>query len=539
MRRLLATLSALALTATAAADGYQRQPGVDALHYTFRLSLRDETDEIEAEATVLLGFVDDGPGSFRLDLATPSTPGGRGMTVASVTSGGRPLEFSHQANRLEVTLPEAPKAGERRAFEVRYRGVPAEGLRIGPNRHGERTFFSNNWPDRARHWLPTIDHPYDKATSEFIVTAPSRYQVVSNGLLVEETDLGDGRRVTHWKQSVPIATWLNALGVARFTSHHAGTVRGVPLETWVHPNDRRKGLDALEGPTRRAVDFYVRQIGEFPYEKLGVVQAAGTDGGMEHASAIFVGEGTVDRGSATSLVAHEVAHQWFGDSVTEQDWDDVWLSEGFATYFAMRFIEHEEGREAFVAALRRARSRVFAAEERAPRLAVIHTNPSDTSGVLNDLVYQKGGWVLHMLRGRVGDDPFTAGVRKYYATYRDKNATTDDFRRVMEGASGQDLAWFFRQWLNRPGHPVIEGDWRYDAAAKSVVVDLAQTQPGDPYRLPLELGLWRGDSPEVRTEKVEMDQRRQQFRIQTAEEPSRVALDPNGWTLMESRLGKR
>jgi aminopeptidase N len=205
----------------------------------------------------------------------------------------------------------------------------------------------------------------------------------------------------------------------------------------------------------------------------------------------------------------------------------------------MLYLEQEEGREAFVTALRRSRARVFAAEERDPHLAVIHTNSSDTSRVLNDLVYQKGCGVLHMLRGQIGNNSFNAGIRKYYATYRDKNATTDEFRRVMEEISGEDISWFFRQWLNRSGHPVIEGKWWHDPAAMSVVIDLVQKQKGEPYRLPLELGLWRGGLPEVRTEKVEMVQRRQQFRVRTEGEPSRMVLDPNSWTLMESRLGKR
>src|SRR5262249_61656726 len=136
----------------------------------------------------------------------------------------------------------------------------------------------------------TIDHPSDKATSEFFVTAPGRYQVVSNGLLEEETDLGDGRRLTHWKQSVPIAPWLNALGVAQFASHHAGTVKGIPLETWVFHQDREAAVPALENPARRVLEFFSERIGPYPYERLAAVQAAGLSGGMELASAIFYGE---------------------------------------------------------------------------------------------------------------------------------------------------------------------------------------------------------------------------------------------------------
>ena len=175
------------------------------------------------------------------------------MTVSAVTSRGAPASFEHKDDRLRIILDSTTTAGERGTFTVAYHGIPSAGLRIGKNRHGERTFFSDNWPDKARRWLPMIDHPYDKATSEFHVTAPARYQVVSNRLLQEETDLGDGRRLTHWKQSVPIASWLNALGVAQFTSHHAGLVKGVPLESWVYRQDRDAVMPALENPGRRVL----------------------------------------------------------------------------------------------------------------------------------------------------------------------------------------------------------------------------------------------------------------------------------------------
>ena len=132
------------------------------------------------------------------------------------------------------------------------------------NKFGDRCFFSVNWPDLARQWLPTIDHPYDKATSEFIVTAPAKYQVVANGLLYEQIDLGDGRRTTHWKQSVPIATWLDDIGVAQFASRHFGKAAGVPLETWLFPQDREAGIVSLEEPTRQAIEFYQRSCWPVP-----------------------------------------------------------------------------------------------------------------------------------------------------------------------------------------------------------------------------------------------------------------------------------
>ncbi len=366
-----------------------------------------------------------------------------------------------------------------------------------------------------------------------------RYQVVSNGLLQEETDLGDGRRRTHWKQSVPIASWLNALGVAQFTSHHAGLVRGVPLESWVYRQDREAVVPALENPGRRVLEFFSEHIGPFPYEKLAGVQAAGISGGMEVASAIFYGERSVSGRGVDHLVAHEVAHQWFGDAVTERDWDDVWLSEGFATYFALLFLEHDSGRDAFVAGLKRSRDTVFGIEKGNPRLAVIHENLADMRHVLNGLVYQKGGWTLHMLRGRIGPDAFWAGIRDYYRRYRDGNVSTDDFRRVMEENSGQDLGWFFQQWLRRPGSPEVNGSWQYRSEDHRIDIELTQTQPGAPYRLSIEIGLTVEGSTQSRTEKIEMTERQQRFSLTADKAPTSVTLDPNCWVLMKSSFVQR
>ena len=513
----------LLLAAIARADTYPRQPFLDAQHYIFRITLTDENDEITGETTADLRFLKDGVREFALDLANT-------MTVTAVSSGSETHHYAHAADRLAITLATPPHAGERCLFTIRYHGVPASGLHIAKNRYGERTFFGVNWPNLAHQWLPTIDHPSDKATSEFLVTAPAKYQVVANGLLQEVTDLGDGRRLTHWKQSVPIATWLNVIGVAQFASRYFGPAAGIPLETWVFHQDRDAGIPTFEMPMRRAIEFYSAHIGTFPYEKLAGVEALGFNGGMENASAIFYGERAVTGKPALSLVAHEIAHQWFGDSVTEKDWDDVWLSEGFATYFALLTTEHYEGRDAFAAGLKRSRETVFATEQRLPGIAVIHNNLSDMKQVLNQLVYQKGGWTLHMLRGEIGTDNFWTGIREYYRRYRDSNASTDDFRHVMEETSGQDLGWFFQQWLKRAGSPALEGTWRYNSG--KVEISLTQTQPGDPYRLPLEFAI------DGRIERAEMTRKQQSFSFATEKAPGEVTLDPNTSVLMNAKFSK-
>ncbi|NIP61075.1 MAG: M1 family peptidase, partial [Thermoplasmata archaeon] len=402
------------------------------------------------------------------------------------------MEFIHRDDALLIPLAEPSRRNGRARFLISYGGVPADGLRIGPNRHGQRSFFSNNWPNRARHWLPTVDHPYDKATSEFVVTAPDHYQVVSNGLLVEETDLPGGLRRTHWRQRVPIATWLFALGVTRFAVEHREPFGSVPIQTWVFQEDRDEGFRDFAVPTRSVLGFYAERVGPFAYEKVANVQSTSVGGGMEAATAIFYAEESVTGERAERwrrVIIHELAHHWFGNAVTEYDWDDVWLSEGFATYFTLLYIEHADGRDAFVDALRDARRGVVEFYRENPDYRTVHADLDDMSRVTSyPGIYQKGAWVLHMLRRRVGDSAFWEGIRLYYARHMNGNATTEDFRLAMEGASGDDLEGFFRQWLLEGGIPTLSGRWAHDAERGVVRVELRQVGPRT-FRLPVEVGV--------------------------------------------------
>ena len=536
--RLPALLILLLIPCLLEADTYPRQTGIDAIHYAFRLSVSDASDEIVGESTVTLKFLLDKVGDVQLDLTSPAA--GKGMTVQSVRRGGvselpgpasDALLYTHLNNRLRLVLPSVSKAGQEFTFTVRYRGIPASGLLHGVNIHGERTIFANNWPNQIRNWLPMIDHPYDKATGEMIVTAPAHYQVVSNGVLIEESDRPNHMRLTHWRQSVPIASWLYTLGVARFTSHHAGMASGTPVQTWVFPQDRDNGVRLFEDLSRRAMNFFVTHIGPYPYEKLANIQATGFSGGTEYASAIFYGEKGVSAGRGP--VVHEIAHQWFGNSVTERDWDDVWLSEGFATYFTLLFTEHDEGRDAFVDGLARSRDQILQFEQRLPDTPVIHRNLADMSKVLNSFVYQKGGWVLHMLRAEVGTERFWTAIREYYRRYRDQNASTAEFRAVVEQVSGKELGWFFSQWLTRAGVPKVEGSWRYLPTRKAVEVTLTQISAGEPFRLPIEIGIIAKTGEEPTVERVELTGRTATRTITVDAEPAAVTIDPDTWLLVE------
>jgi aminopeptidase N len=279
------------------------------------------------------------------------------------------------------------------------------------------------------------------------------------------------------------------------------------------------------------MQFFVSQIGPYPYEKLANIQATGFTGGTEYASAIFYGEKGVNAGRGP--VVHEIAHQWFGNSVTERDWDDVWLSEGFATYFTLLFTEHDEGRDAFVDGLQQSRAQILGLERKLPDTPVIHRNLDDMSKVLNSLVYQKGAWVLHMLRGEVGTERFWTAIRDYYHRYRDRNASTAELRAIFEHVSGKDLAWFFSQWLTRAGVPKLEGSWRYLPARKAIEVTVSQTQPTDTFRLAVDIGInhTRAKLPQI--DRIELTGRTATRMIPVDGEPAAVTVDPNTWLLME------
>lgn len=540
--RLIVLLLAFGLSAAALqADTYPKNPRVDVLHYAFTLELQDRDDRIAGTAAIDLRFAADGETSLRFDLVNRDGATGKGMTVERVSADGVGVAYVHRDNALTITLPRPSERGRRLRVQVTYAGEPASGLKIANNRHGDRTFFSDNWPDRARHWLPTIDHPYDKATSEMIVTAPSHYQVVSNGLLVEETDLPGDRRRTHWRQSVPIAPWLYVLGVARFAVQQVDTFQGKAIQTWVYAQDRDKGFHDFAVPTRAALEFYADKVGPFSYEKLANVQSNSVAGGMEAASAIFYSESSVTGDRSVrwrNVIIHEVAHQWFGNAVTEYDWDDVWLSEGFATYFTLLFIEHQYGRDEFLAGLESSRQRILEFDKERPDYRVVHDNLDDMSKVTTGQIYQKGAWILHMLRGIMGDEAFWTGIRSYYRAHQDGHATTADFREQMERAAGRDLRQFFDQWLTRGGVVRLNGDWSYGADAGVVTIRLAQTDRARAFSMPVQVGVYAAGSPTPTMTTVQLTGGTDEFRIAVRQRPDRVVLDPNRFVLMEAQFAE-
>ena len=261
------------------------------------------------------------------------------------------------------------------------------------------------------------------------------------------------------------------------------------------------------------------------------MQAAGLGGGTEHATVIFYGEKGVASGNAP--VVHEVAHQWWGNAVTESDWDDVWLSEGFATYFTLLYTEQFDGRDAFVRGLRSSRERILQLEKKTPDTPIIHRNLSDMRRVLNQFVYQKGGWTLHMLRDSIGTERFWDGIRDYYRRYQNQNASTDDLRLVMERRLGQGPALVLRAVADaqrRAGaHRQLALRRGGEAGRRRAHADAGRrTLPAAARGRDLTLPARR-----AAIERVELTDREGRFTFPADAEPADVMLDPNTWVLME------
>lgn len=486
---------------------------VDVLHYDVAVTLAPDVDAIAASAELTVRPLITPLESLLLDFGA--------LQIEEVTVDGEPATWERSGERVAVRV--RTKSADPFRVRIVYRGTPTDGLILRKNKHGAATAFADNWPNRAHHWFPSVDHPSDKASVTFTVTAPSRFAVVANGTRIAIEKEGD---ITHtrWSEPAQIPVHCMVIGAAEF----AIDTSAPRVEYWLYPRDRERGI-AQFGRVPQMLAYFSEVIGPYPYEKLALVESSTRFGGMENASAIFFDEHVIG-GAATleHVVAHEIAHQWFGDSVSQREWHDLWLSEGFATYFENLFFEHADGRAALRERMKADRETYLTAQRKSPR-AIHDRSIVALPKLLSPFTYEKAAWVLHMLRGIMGDDAFFAAVRDYYAGYRDRNANTAELRVIFERHAGQPLDWFFRQWIYAPGHPIFATTWNWRDG--KVMLRVEQTQSGAPFRVPMAVEL--RDAEGARREQLVIDERREQFELDSDREPTSVVLDPDEWVLKE------
>lgn len=512
-------------------------PTFDVQHYRFAIQLTDASDTIKGQAEVQIKFLKD-VNSVQLDFvkqkgatsdsgSNASSPhvisdqkvglAGKGMLVSAVTADGKAVIFTQDTETL--TIKTTAKANSTHSYTIIYQGIPADGLIISTNKFGHRTFFGDNWPNRAHNWLPCVDYPADKAPVDFVVTAPDHYDVVANGLKIEETALPNHFKLTHWKETAQLPTKVMVIGVADFAIDHPGDANGVPVYTYVFPENKEEGFKNYAIATQ-ILPFYMKNVGPFAYKKLANVQSKTIFGGMENAGAIFYFENSTTTKGIEELMAHEIAHQWFGDAASEKNFGHVWLSEGFATYMTNLYLESKYGADTLTKREAGDRKMVFAFEKRRYTPIVDTLVKSNYMQLLNANSYQKGGWVLHMLRRKVGDEAFWKGVKAYYAKYNGGNAYTSGLQKIMEQASGKDLKQFFLQWLYTAGHPDLGINWKYDTGKGEVEVTVTQKQE-TLYELPLEIAV------DAQQHTINLKDRITVARFKATAKPTEIKADPN------------
>ena len=463
------------------------------------------------------------------------------MTIDSVSLNDAPVPFVHRNQKLEVTLPSRLPANTGTRVTVTYHGKPSDGLILKADRDGRPSAIGDNWPNRVHHWIPGFDHPSAKATVTFKVTAPSKNLVVANGRFQSVETVADGMRTWTYTEGVPIPPYCMVIGVGDFAKVNPSQPTITPLSYYVSRSDSSYALKGFS-PADPALRMFSETVGPYPYEKLDLIIGATQFGGMENSSAIvftpklFVNlDGKRSRAFGVpegieTVIAHEIAHQWFGDSVTGATWADLWLSEGFATYFAGLFIERHDGQQSFKSYMQDAADSVFKYSKKA-QTPIYDRDTEELFGLLNANSYQKGAWVLHMLRSRLGDEIFLRGVRNYYQAHKNSTATTEDFRTALEKASGKKLGEFFERWVYEAGHPQYEVKWRWLPKTRSVSVTLTQVQNGKPFSDPVEVAI-NTSSGQIRGV-ITPTGRTASITIRSAKTPKSVEVDPDDTLLNE------
>jgi aminopeptidase N len=458
-------------------------------NYVVSLTLNDQLSEIVTGSARIDVLVLKKTSVIDLDFGE--------MTTKSVKVDSKPAQFTHQNGKLAVQLGEAANPGTTILIEVVYQGKPKDGLIMTKDKSGQPSAVGDNWPNRVHHWIPSFDHPSAKATVTFNITAPARQEVVANGKLQNVQPTADGNRTWTYSTAAPIPPYCMIIAVGDFTRLQPTEPTPTPLTYYVPAGDRDVAMKGF-APAIPTVQYFNEIVAPYPYEKLALIVGATQFGGMENSSAIVFTSTMFDPkprakisrrfgipNGTVSLIAHEIAHQWFGDSVTESTWADLWLSEGFATYFAGLFVERYEGPEAFRDYMKQSAQTVFEYEKKS-RTPIFDRDTENLMNLLNPNNYQKGAWVLHMLRSSLGDEVFFRGIRDYYHAHEDRTASTEDLRAALEKASGKDLKGFFQRWVYGVGHPKYHVSIDLQEQGQLRVI-LRQVQPGDAFSDPIPI----------------------------------------------------
>ena len=413
-------------------------------------------------------------------------------------------------------------AGLQKGFYVYYKG---EKLSNG-NAVPETVAYTMSEPSDARYWMPCYDEPSDKALCSIVVRVPIGFRAASNGTLDSTIDVGDSCTVFYWREDYPISTYLMCATAARFSLvQRTMTIDGksIPVQYYVYPADSleaESGAECNIDSVVSMIKFYSSIYGNYPFDKYGMtgVEPFGY-GGMEHQTITTMNRNhEFDRRD----VAHELAHQWWGDMVTLGTWKDIWLNESFATYSEAMQLQHLSQTQ-FGQEMQMYAAQFFIEDSTRLRYPIYAPPPAKIFGLAE---YYKGAWVLNMLRGMLGDSTFFGVLRRYRADYQYGNAVTADFENVVDTVANADLSWFFNEWIFDQGYPVYTAS--FTQSGDSVDVTINQIQTDAPiFKMPIDVGIYAGGNMTVvPTVMDSLDH--QTFRLYHAGHADSIMLDPFG-----------
>ncbi|MBK7935375.1 MAG: M1 family metallopeptidase [Acidobacteria bacterium] len=531
---LLSAFSVLAQNRTE----FDRPQTFDAQHYTIRVAFDRSQKKVLGDTTVSVKPLKPGFRTLELDAV------GLAFESVALEPTGSKLEYKTAEGKVIVTLDRAYGPEETIAVRFKYSASPKKGIYFVDASNGENGHSAQIWtqgePDEARHWFPSFDFPSDKATTEELITADKGETVIGNGEFLGKVDAADGKETWHFKMPVPHSTYLVSFIVGKY-SRVDDQYRGIPLGSYVYPG-REKTAQTAFGPTKEMMQVFEEVTGVlYPYNKYDqTIVAKFQFGGMENITAttmadseIFFGDFEFGKGVVTDLVSHELAHSWFGNLVTCRNWAELWLNEGFATYMEAVYRERKLGRDAYVQKVQMDADEFLGNDSMTGRRHGLYNLRAGEVDKLFDnasVTYNKGGVVLHMLREQVGTENFWKAVNVYLNRHKFAGVGTEDLKTAMEQASGQDLDWFFDQWVYHSGAPRLSVTSKYSAAKKTITITVTQTQKADAivpaaFRLPLEFEVDTASGPVNKD--VEVTKRTETFTIKLRSKPTLLKLVPD------------
>ncbi len=522
------------ISAQSSKKNFNRNRTFDVQNYLIRTSFDRKNKKIFGETVVTLKPLKNVFEMLELDAANLD------FESVKLDETGKELEYKTDDDKVFVKLGKKYSVKDLIKVRFKYSAKPKKGVYFiaAENENGKVVRDAQIWtqgePEETHFWFPSYDFPDDKATTEQFITVDRDETAISNGDLIETIQNNDGTKTFHFKMNVPHSVYLTSFVVGKFVKS-TDLYKNIPLGIYVYPGREYLFKQAF-GNTKEMMRIYEELTGiPFPYSKYDQTIVANFNfGGMENIGAttfsdneIFFGD--FNKNIVENVVSHELSHSWFGDLVTCQNWAELWLNEGFATFMEAAYREKMYGRDNYLSKIREDTEEYFAEESRTDRKhALFNQSARPDDSIFDAVTYQKGGAVIHTLRETVGNQIFWKAINIYLNRHKFGNVETSDLQKVFEETSKKDLSWFFNQWIYGIGYPKLEVNWQYNQQTKLITLKIKQTQKVESstpnaFILPMEIDISTANG--TKYENIIINKREQTFSISLENAPLNIIFD--------------